>query len=177
MKLHQLVSEIDKESYSHKVPIMTMLKVFVTFFGVGLSPKAPGTMGTAAAIPFALLLIWSGPFIHMFAAMALALAAIVACEKYEKQIGGHDHSHIVIDEVVGFLITMTWLPITWQSVLAGFVLFRLFDIWKPWPIRHFDKKVAGGLGVVVDDIVAGIFANIILQLLYTKTNLLGVQIL
>lgn len=154
-----------------------MLKYFVTFFGAGLSPKAPGTVGTLATIPFAILLIWLGPFYHMSVTVLLTVIAIIACEKYEKQIGGHDHSHIVIDEVVGFLITMTWLPLTWQALLAGFCLFRFFDILKPWPISHFDKKVRGGLGVVVDDVVAGIFANIILQVVYTKTSWLGVQIL
>jgi len=152
-----------------------MLKQFVTFFGAGLSPKAPGTAGTLAAIPLTFFLIWLGPFFHMTATVVLTIAAIIACEKYEKQIGGHDHSHIVIDEVVGFLITMTWLPLTWQSFAFGFLLFRLFDILKPWPISHFDKKVTGGLGVVVDDVVAGIFANILLQVIYTKTGWLGAQ--
>jgi len=152
-----------------------MLKQFVTFFGAGLSPKAPGTVGTLAAIPLTFFLIWLGPFFHMTATVVLTIAAIIACEKYEKQIGGHDHSHIVIDEVVGFLITMTWLPLTWQSFAFGFLLFRLFDILKPWPISHFDKKVTRGLGVVVDDVVAGICANILLQILYTKTGWLGAQ--
>lgn len=134
-------------------------------------------MGTLATIPLAALLIWLGPLYHMSATVILTILAILACEKYERQIGGHDHSHIVIDEVVGFLITMTWLPLTWQSFLGGFILFRIFDILKPWPISHFDKKVRGGLGVVVDDVVAGIFANILLQIVYTKTAWLGAQTL
>ncbi len=154
-----------------------MLKKFVTFFGAGLSPKAPGTVGTLATIPLAALMIWSGPFVHMGFTIILTVVSIILCEKYEKQIGGHDHSHIVIDEVVGFLITMTWLPLTWQSFAFGFALFRFFDILKPWPISHLDRNVKGGLGVVVDDVVAGLFANILLQVIYTKTAWLGAQTL
>lgn len=154
-----------------------MLKKFVTFFGAGLSPWAPGTVGTIATLPLAALFIWLGPLVHMFLTMILTVVAILACEKYEKQVGGHDHSHIVIDEVVGFLITMTWLPLTWQSFVFGFILFRFFDILKPWPIRHFDQKVPGGLGVVFDDVLAGVLANVLLQIAYNKTAWLGAQIL
>ena len=91
--------------------------------------------------------------------------------------GGHDRQEIVIDEVAGFLITMAMIPLTWQTWVAGFLLFRFFDAVKPWPISVLDKKVKGGLGVVVDDVAAGLAANLILQVLITKTDWLGVQIL
>jgi phosphatidylglycerophosphatase A len=83
----------------------------------------------------------------------------------------------VIDEVIGFLITMTWLPMTWQAYLAGFLLFRVLDIFKPFPIGYLDEKVPGGLGVVADDVAAGMIANIILQVVLVKTAWLGMQIL
>jgi phosphatidylglycerophosphatase A len=153
-----------------------MIKAFVTFFGVGLSPKAPGTLGTLATIPLAALFIWLGPLVHMSFAILLTLAAIWAADVYEKRKGGHDHPEIVIDEVVGFLISMTWMPMTWQAFAAGFVLFRFFDIVKPWPIGVFDRKIPGGLGVVVDDVAAGLLVNVILQIVYTKTAWLGVQV-
>jgi phosphatidylglycerophosphatase A len=88
----------------------------------------------------------------------------------------HDSKEIVIDEVVGFLITMTWLPLTWQSLVAGFVVFRFLDIVKPPPIRQLDRKVPGGFGVMVDDVAAGIIGSILLQFVYNHTNWLGVQI-
>lgn len=95
---------------------------------------------------------------------------------YENYFDTHDDKHVVIDEVVGFLITMTWLPVTWQSFVGGFLLFRLFDIWKPVPIRNIDQKIKGGLGVVADDVVAGIVANIILQMIYQNTGFLGASL-
>lgn len=146
-----------------------------TFFGVGLIKKAPGTWGTLAAVPLVMLLSWAGPFYHMAFAVILLPIAIAAAELYEQKHQTHDSSEIVIDEVLGFIITMTWLPTTWQSLLIGFFLFRMLDIFKPLLIGYVDRKVHGGLGVIADDVVAGICANIILQLAYTHTNWLGSQ--
>jgi phosphatidylglycerophosphatase A len=115
----------------------------------------------------------------MAAVLLLIPLAIIAAAAYEQDhlhadsADGHDRSEIVIDEVVGFLITMVWLPMTWQSLLLGFLLFRFFDILKPFPIGYLDRKVPGGLGVVVDDIAAGIFASLILQAVYSYTSILG----
>ena len=153
------------------------LKKVATFFGVGLSPKAPGTVATVATIPLVVLLSWAGPLVYMAAIVVLLPVGILAAEIYEQDKGGHDHSEIVIDEVVGFLITMVWLPMTWQAILIGFVLFRLLDITKPLFIGYLDKKIQGGLGVMIDDIAAGIVASLIMQVLYTRTNWLGSQIL
>jgi phosphatidylglycerophosphatase A len=146
-------------------------------FGVGKSPKAPGTMGTLAAIPVFMLLSQAGPVIYMIAVLLLVGVGIAACEIYEHDKGSHDSQEIVIDEVVGFLITMVWMPMTWQAIVIGFALFRLLDITKPLLIGYLDKKVQGGLGVMIDDIVAGVIASIIMQILFTYTNLLGSQIL
>ncbi|WP_413586259.1 phosphatidylglycerophosphatase A [Bdellovibrio sp. HCB274] len=147
-----------------------------TFFGVGLSPKAPGTVATVATIPLVLLLNWTGPLIYMVVTVVLLVAGIFAAQAYEDAKGGHDHSEIVIDEVVGFLIAMVWMPLTWQAILIGFVLFRLLDITKPLFIGYLDKKIQGGLGVMVDDVAAGIVVSLIMQFLYTQTNWLGAQI-
>lgn len=153
-----------------------MIKKLATFFGAGLSPYAPGTMGTLATLPLAILLMWFGPLWHMGVTLLLTALAIWVSEMYERQVGGHDHPETVIDEVVGFLVTMVWMPLTWQSLVLGFVLFRFFDIVKPWPISWMDKNILGGVGVVVDDIAAGLVANLILQVIYTKTAWLGLQI-
>lgn len=153
-----------------------MLKQIATLFGVGRISKAPGTWGTLATLPFCYFLLKLGPFIYMAVTLLMIILAIVASEKYEQQSDTHDAKEIVIDETVGFLVTMTWVPVTWQSFLIGFLLFRLLDIWKPFPIRYFDRTVKGGFGVVVDDLVAGIVGNIILQLMLHHTAWLGLQI-
>lgn len=157
-----------------------MKKIFIqlaTLFGVGRFPKAPGTVGTLATIPIFILLTMAGPLAYMAAILLLLPVGIAACHIYEQEVGGHDHKEVVIDEVLGFLITMVWLPLTWQAILIGFILFRVLDITKPLFIGYLDRKVQGGLGVMVDDVAAGIVASLILQLLYTKTNWLGAQVM
>lgn len=151
--------------------------LIATFFKVGKLPKAPGTFGTLAAIPLVLVLGYLGPLIYMTFVVFLLPLAIWAAEMHEAQIGRHDAQEIVIDEVLGFLITMTWLPLTWQAMALGFLLFRVLDILKPFPIGYLDKKVQGGLGVIADDVAAGLIASIILQIIYNQTNWLGVQLL
>ena len=134
-------------------------------FGSGLSPKAPGTMGTLAAIPLYLLV--SGLSTPWFIGLLVLgfVAGIRICQSATDAIGMPDHGAIVWDEVIGFGVTMIAAPAGWEWVLAGFVLFRLFDILKPWPISWFDRQVKGGLGIMLDDIVAGIFACLTLQIL------------
>lgn len=157
--------------------LRNFLKNLATFFGVGRFPKGPGTAGTVATIPVVLLLSWAGPLVYMAFTILLLPIAVWAAQVYEDDQGGHDHKEIVIDEVLGFLITMTWLPMTWKSMLIGFLLFRVLDIFKPFPIGYLDRKLPGGLGVVLDDVVAGIIANIVLQYLYQHTSWLGAQIM
>ena len=159
-----------------KLPFMrSFLLQLATFFGVGKLPKGPGTWGTLATLPVVYVLSQAGPLIYMAAVLIFMPIAVVAAEMYTNEKKVKDAPEIVVDEVLGFLITMTWVPQTWQAYFAGFVLFRFLDILKPPPIRYFDRRVPGGLGVVMDDVVAGIMANIFLQVLYTQTPWLGIQ--
>ncbi len=132
---------------------------FLAFgFGSGLSPKAPGTAGTVVALPLYLLLAQLGLAGYTLAVLVALVAGIWICQKASDELGVHDHGGIVWDEFVGMWIALWALPVSWPWLLAGFVLFRLFDIAKPWPIGYLDRKVEGGLGIMLDDIVAGIFA-------------------
>ena len=153
------------------------LKKLSTLGPVGFLPKGPGTWGTLATLPLVMLLAWAGPLVYMLFTVLLLPVGILAAQTYEDDVGGHDHKEIVIDEVLGFLIAMTWLPMTWQSLLAGFLLFRVLDIFKPFPISYLDKKVPEGLGVVIDDLVAGLIVNIVLQYVYQHTMWLGEQVM
>ena len=127
-------------------------------FGSGLAPKAPGTFGTLAAVPLFLLLAPLSSPLYLLLLIVMSVAGIYICGKAAEDAGVPDHGAIVWDEFVGFLITMFLIPISWQSILVGFLLFRLFDIFKPWPISYLDKNCHGGLGIMLDDIVAGIAA-------------------
>ena len=127
-------------------------------FGSGLSPKAPGTVGTVAAIPLWWLLAQLPLQSYLLIVALAAIVGIVICGRAAEKLGVHDHGRIVWDEFVGFWIAMAALPVTWNSLLFGFVLFRLFDIFKPWPISWLDKKVSGGFGIMIDDVIAGLAA-------------------
>jgi len=156
------------EGRSPLKPNLKSIPQFLAFgFGAGLSPKAPGTAGTVVAVP--LYLLASQLSLPVYSALlALAtLAGIWLCGRASRELGVHDHPGIVWDEFVGYWITMWALPTSWMTVLAGFALFRLFDIAKPWPISHVDKHVSGGWGIMVDDILAGIASCAVLHgLLY-----------
>lgn len=133
-------------------------------FGSGLSPWAPGTMGTVAAIPIWWLLSQL-PLAGYLAATALAcVIGIWICERAANDFGVHDHPAIVWDEIAGFLITMILAPTGLLWVLVGFVLFRAFDIIKPWPIGWVDRHVGGGFGIMIDDVIAGVYAACVLQI-------------
>jgi phosphatidylglycerophosphatase A len=135
-------------------------------FGSGLVPVAPGTAGTLAAIPVYLLLQDLTPLVYVAVVSVAFIAGIPLCAWTARRLGVHDHPAIVWDEIVGYLVTMVAAPAGWQWIVAGFVLFRLFDIAKPWPISWLDRRVTGGLGIMLDDLVAGIFAAAVLQLLH-----------
>ena len=134
-------------------------------FGAGGLPKAPGTWGTLLAVPFYLLLMRLPLLEYAVLIMVLFIAGIWICDAAGRVLGVHDHGAIVWDEMVGFWVTMIAAPPGWPWLVAGFVLFRLFDIWKPWPIFWLDRRVGGGLGVMVDDLVAGIYAALCLYLI------------
>ena len=151
---------------------MNWIKLSATFFYTGLSPKAPGTVGTLAAIPLVFFAYTLGSEAYVAITVLFTIFSIFICQLYEQRNEVHDSSEIVIDEVAGFLITMALIPLSFKSLVLGFLLFRLFDILKPFPINLLDKKVQGGFGVVVDDLVAGLFANIILQMIHQKWALI-----
>jgi phosphatidylglycerophosphatase A len=134
-------------------------------FGSGLSPKAPGTMGTLVAVPLVAFLLWAGNMYLLGFVVLGSVLGVYLCGQTAHDIGEHDHGAIVWDEIVGYGITLLWAPLHWQTLLLGFVLFRLFDIVKPWPISLMDKHVHGGIGIMLDDIMAGVAALVSMQLL------------
>ena len=133
-------------------------------FGSGLVPRAPGTAGTVVAIPVYLALQSLPLHLYLPLVAALFLVGIPICAHTAQRLGVHDHPGIVWDEIVGYLVTMTFAPPGWLWVVAGFVLFRFFDIVKPWPISWCDRKVEGGFGIMLDDLLAGMMAAGVLQL-------------
>ena len=134
-------------------------------FGSGLSPKAPGTFGTLAAIPFYYLLCPLPSTIYIAVVIVTFIAGVVICNVASQRLQVHDHGGIVWDEMVGYWLTMFLAPPQWWWIIVGFVLFRLFDIWKPWPIKVADKKISGGFGIMVDDVLAAVYAFVVLQLI------------
>lgn len=139
---------------------------FIAFgFGSGLMPKAPGTWGTLIAIPLYLLLMQCSSTLYLSITLCAFLFGIVICEKVTRDLGIDDYKGIVWDEIVGYLLTMFLAPVGIFWIIAGFLLFRLFDIWKPQPIRWVDQRVSGGFGIMLDDVLAAIPAWLILQLL------------
>lgn len=144
--------------------------LLATGFGSGLSPIIPGTMGTLAAVPLYLLLVQLPLSVYLLLVFVSCVIGIKICQVTSDDMGVHDHGSIVWDEFAGFWITMAIVPMLklpvddWKWLVTGFVLFRFFDMVKPWPIGWLDKRVHGGLGIMVDDIVAGIMAAIALYL-------------
>ena len=135
-------------------------------FGSGLAPRAPGTFGTLAAIPVYLLCAQLPSMVYFLVVIAAFGVGVYVCGRAARALGVHDHPGIVWDEVVGYLLTMAWAPSGWLWVVVGFVCFRLFDILKPWPIRVLDRRVHGGLGIMIDDALAGVIAALCLAGLY-----------
>lgn len=139
---------------------------FLAFgFGSGLAPFAPGTFGTLAALPLYFILALLSPQLYLVLTLLAFALGVWICGKVSHDLGVHDHSGIVWDEIVGFLLTMFLVPVHLIWVLVGFVLFRIFDIWKPYPISWVDKHVSGGLGIMVDDVLAAAPACFILQII------------
>ena len=149
---------------------------FITFcgvgFGSGLLPKAPGTFGSAFALLFIPIWIWLGFYPSVFVIILMSLVGIYICGKTADLMGVHDDGRIVWDEFSGQSITV--LPLIFfnlmniQWALISFLLFRLFDVWKPWPIRVIDRRIEGGFGIMLDDIIAGLWAAlcIVIYLLF-----------
>jgi phosphatidylglycerophosphatase A len=134
--------------------------LFLAFgFGFGLAKKAPGTFGTLAAIPIYWLFAQTSSIVYSLLTLIVTISGIWICDVAAKKLDEHDFGGIVWDEIAGYLITMILVPCTWQTMMMGFVLFRFFDILKPWPISWLDRQVRGGLGIMLDDVLAGVFAG------------------
>lgn len=132
--------------------------------GSGLVPRAPGTFGTLAALlPWFLLAQLALP-LYLGVVLLAAIAGVWLCGEAARKMGRDDPSSIVWDEWVGLWIALVGLPLQWPWILAGFVLFRLFDILKPWPVGWLDRRFHGGLGIMLDDIAAGSMAAACLQI-------------
>jgi phosphatidylglycerophosphatase A len=139
---------------------------FVAFgFGSGVAPVAPGTFGTLLAIPFFLLFAHLSLALYLLMLLVFSVFSTWLLTRVSVEIGEHDHTGMNLDEFVGYFFTMIAVPPTALNILIGFVLFRLFDIWKPYPISWVDKNVHGGFGMIFDDILAGLVSCIILQVL------------
>ncbi len=146
-------------------PGMRKLARFLALgFGSGKAPFAPGTFGTLTAIPIYLLLRELTPLLYALVVVAMFVLGVWVCQVTEQDIGEHDHASIVWDEIVGYLITMFMAPVGWVWIVAGFLLFRLFDIWKPFPIRALERRIQGGLGNMLDDVLAAVYALVCIQM-------------
>lgn len=138
------------------------IKWIATGFGLGTVPVAPGTAGTLAGIPLYLLLRDLAPLVYAVLVLGLFLAGAWICGIAERELGRHDAPAIVYDEIVGYLVTMFLAPAGWTWIVAGFVLFRLFDVWKPFPAQWLER-LPGGWGTMADDAMAGVYALAALQ--------------
>jgi phosphatidylglycerophosphatase A len=135
----------------------------VTFFGVGLLPVGPGTWGTAAAMPFGWLFATLGGWPLLLAAgIAATIAGFIASDAYVRATGRDDPPEVVIDEVATIWLVMLAVPMTFNGLLAAFLVFRVFDTLKPWPASWADQTVEGGVGVMLDDLFAGAYAILVL---------------
>ena len=155
---------------------MTLQKLFLTFGGAGLSPKAPGTVGTLASLPIGLAVLYYLGMESLFMlTLAITIIGIFEINKYEKATGIHDHQQIVIDEAAGMwlslmiaysaALTMNYPYIEILAIIFSFATFRLFDIWKPSTIGWIDKELKGGMGVMLDDVLAGIAGGLLSALI------------
>ena len=149
--------------------------IIATWFGSGLLPIAPGTWGSLAAFPFAYIIsVYSGPYVLIIGTVALFFIGKQASNNVEKSAQKKDPGFIVVDEVVGQWIALLPLPFLYSILdpnsfyffsapiaAVAFIAFRIFDIWKPWPVNYADKNVAGGYGIMLDDVIAGMYALII----------------
>lgn len=133
-------------------------------FGAGLAPLAPGTAGSLAALPFIALVAPLGGWVYASAVVIAFIAGMRWCGRAAEALGAPDHPAIVWDEMVGMWVALCFIPVSWATLAAGFALFRLFDIAKPWPLRLLER-CPGGAGIMLDDLAAGLLANLALHLL------------
>lgn len=155
-------------SLAPRLPLPWPLTLIVTWFGAGLSPVAPGTVGSLAALPFAWLIATQGaPWMLLPAAAVVFLIGWWASDAYCRMAGLKDPGRIVIDEVAAQWITLSVAPPEVVPYVVGFVLFRIFDMLKPWPVSWADRRIGGGFGVMIDDVVAAVYSTGLLWLFLT----------
>ena len=159
-----VIALLEQDKELRRVALRTPQGLLAFGFGSGLARHAPGTVGTIAAVPFAILLKLLPSMFYWPVLALLFLLGIYICGITATRLGKHDPGGIVWDEMVAYWLTVSFLPVQWTWWLAAFVLFRLFDIVKPWPIRQSEKLFKGGLGIMVDDIIAAFYAMAILAL-------------
>jgi phosphatidylglycerophosphatase A len=138
-------------------------------FGSGLAPVAPGTFGSVVGLVFGLATLHLGWWFALGAAVVVTIAGVWICGESARRLGVHDHPAIVWDEVAGMMIVLLAAPASWAGIALAFGLFRLLDVWKPWPIRQIDHGMRGGLGIMLDDVMAALMAVALLALLKTYT--------
>lgn len=156
------------DQYLRRLSFKNPLHLCAVGFGSGLISKAPGTWGTLAALPLMALLQWLLP-LYAFAGVLIIgfIFGVYCCEKSSQVMGVHDHGGIVWDEFIGLGITMAFVPLSLTSLVSSFILFRLFDIFKPWVIGWLDKNTRGGFGIMIDDVAAGLIAGIAEMLVFS----------
>ncbi|MFO8058623.1 MAG: phosphatidylglycerophosphatase A [bacterium] len=140
-----------------------LVSLAATMLCLGYAPIAPGTAGSAGAVIIYLFICQLNPYLYELLWIFLFIVSCGVAHSYFRAVGRDDPSEVVIDEAVGFLAAMFLLPPTAGYVVAAFLLFRLFDIIKPWPARYFDRKIKNGFGIVMDDVMAGVYANVVIQ--------------
>ncbi len=133
-------------------------------FGAGLSPVAPGTIGTLVAIPIYLVLASFSTAVYLSSVIVIFMLGCWTSRRTSDALGVHDHPGIVIDEIVGYLVAMLFVPLGWYWIIAGFLLFRIFDIFKPWPISMVERHVKGGIGIMLDDLLAAVYSLLFLHI-------------
>lgn len=156
-------SRADKKAALQKLKLTNPIHFLALGFGSGKAPIMPGTFGSAAAIPLLLSFLYLPIWGQILLTIMVCAIGVYLCDVAAKDMQMHDHSAIVWDEIAGMFITFIAVPINEINLLLGFLLFRFFDVLKPWPIGWCDKKVHGGLGIMLDDILAGLMALIVLQ--------------
>ncbi|NOQ14202.1 MAG: phosphatidylglycerophosphatase A [Methyloprofundus sp.] len=159
------LTRVGKNQLSAREILLDPILCLAFGFGSGLAKKAPGTFGTLAAVPIYIALVQANSLIYAIVTIICSVAGIWICGIAADKLGEHDFGGIVWDEIAGFLITMWFVAFSWQNLILGFVLFRIFDIFKPWPIKWIDQKVSGGFGIMLDDIIAGLFAGAVLVII------------
>ncbi len=147
-----------------KVSLFNPIHFLALGFGSGLAPKAPGTFGSLAAIPLLLLIAQTQTWWFVALAIFVCVMGIWICDKTAYDMGVHDHGSIVWDEIAGMFCAFIFVPLSWDTLLLGFLLFRWLDIQKPWLIGRLDKAMKGGLGIMADDILAGVITALLLHL-------------